>query len=310
MLLIRAAEEQIGDMVLAGNVHCPCHLGIGQEAIAVGVSANLRTTDRIFGGHRSHPHYLALGGDLRALFAEVLGRETGCSKGMGGSMHLYDAAHGFWGSVPIVGATIPLAVGAALACQKDHVGNVAVSYFGDGATEEGGFHESLNFASLYKLPVLFACENNLFSSHMHISQRQTSDSVARFAAAHGIRHAIVDGNDVIAVSQASKALLNDARMGAGPGFLEAVTYRWRGHVGPHEDLDVGVKRGGELGLWKHRDPVQRLYSALEARAILNAREMKNLQLEIAREIAVAWLQAEADPFPRPSATLGLVYAGQ
>ncbi len=155
MVLIRKAEEKIADGVTAGKLRCPCHLGIGQEAIAVGISAKLRATDRVFGGHRSHPHYLALGGSLYGLFAETLGRETGCSKGMGGSMHLYAEDKGFVGSVPIVAATVPLAVGAALAAQKDKRGNIGVSYFGDGSAEEGDVHESLNFASVIRLPMLF-----------------------------------------------------------------------------------------------------------------------------------------------------------
>ena len=205
MLLIRSCEEKIGDEVTKGNVHCPCHLAIGQEAIAVGVSKHLKKSDYVFGTHRSHAHYLAMGGSLRKLFAEVLGRASGCSLGMGGSMHLFDASHGFMGSVPIVSATIPIAVGAGLASKMAGGTELkaGVCYFGDGASEEGSLHESLNFAKIYQLPVFFICENNLFSSHLHIRLRQPADSIARFAEAHQIKFEVIDGNNVVEVAEAA-----------------------------------------------------------------------------------------------------------
>lgn len=308
MLLIRGAEERIGDAVTAGEVSCPCHLGIGQEAIAVGVSANLRRTDKLFGGHRSHSHYLAQGGSLYGLFAEVLGKVSGCSKGMGGSMHLYDGENGFIGSVPIVAGTIPLGVGGALAAQKDGRGDVGVSYFGDGATEEGCFHEAMNFAAIFKLPMLFVCENNLFSSHLHIDLRQPSSSVARFAEAHRMVWEIVDGNDVVAVARAVERLLAGAREGKGPGFLEAVTYRWRGHVGPREDIDVGVKRESDLVAWKKRDPIARLVEGLKHQGALSEASWTRLQEEVSEEIQNEWKKALEAPYPAGNATLNLVYA--
>jgi pyruvate dehydrogenase E1 component alpha subunit len=308
MLVIRAVEERIGDMVTAGRIACPCHLGIGQEAIAVGVAERLRNTDRVFGAHRSHSHFLAGGGDVTALFAEVLGKVTGCSRGMGGSMHLFDGASGFSGSVPIVAGTVPLAVGAGLAASMDGNGDLAVAYFGDGAIEEGAVHESLNLAANFRIPVLFVCENNLFASHLHISQRQVHDATSRFAVAHGIPHEMVDGNDLIAVAAAAGRLADRARAGEGPGFLEAVTYRWRGHVGPREDIDVGVNRSGDLAGWKKRDPVARLARALATDGALDDRAFGDLHAEVAREIDTAWAAAEAAPFPEPSATLDLVYA--
>ena len=184
MVLIRRAEEKVAALVTSGLVHCPCHLAIGQEAAAVGVAAAVAPGDYAFGGHRSHGHYLALGGDVDEMFAEILERATGCSGGMGGSMHLIAREHGLMGTVPIVATTIPLAVGAALAAKLAGSQALAVSFFGDGATEEGVFHESLNLAASMKLPVIFGCENNLFSSHLHIDLRQPTDSVARYAAAH------------------------------------------------------------------------------------------------------------------------------
>lgn len=308
ILQIRYAEECIGDAVAAGNVRCPCHLAIGQEAIAVGVSAKLTKQDKVFGGHRSHAHFLALGGSVYRLFAEILGRETGCSKGMGGSMHLFDAANGFVGSVPIVAATVPLAVGAALAAKKDGKNAVGVAYFGDGAAEEGCVHESMNFASAYRLPVLFVCENNLFSSHLHIDLRQPDSSIARFAAAHRMPYRVVDGNDVVAVARATQELLVASRQGQGPGFLEAVTYRWRGHVGAREDTDVGVKRNTDLVLWKQRDPLRRLADALIADGTLNQSEFIALQESVRTEVAMAWAEAEKAPFPPAENTLSMVYS--
>jgi len=222
-------------------------------------------------------------------------------------MHLYDGARGFMGSVPIVSATIPIAVGAALAARMDGKGDVAVSYFGDGASEEGVFHESLNLAANLNLPIIFVCENNLFASHLHINLRQPSDSVARFARAHRIRTEIVDGNDVIGVADAAQRLVERARKGNAPAFLETVTYRWRGHVGPSEDIDVGVKRNKELSRWKGRDPVKRLVTAMEKGEMLSSAGFSKLQEEVNTFINDAWLRAEQAPYPNRSALLELVY---
>ncbi len=218
MSLIRAVERQLADGRRDRLIGGPVHLGVGQEAIAAGVSQFLRPTDRVFGAHRSHSHLLALGSDICKLFAEVLGRETGHSKGMGGSMHLWDQSVGFYGSVPIVAGAVSLAVGAGMAARLQNTSNIAVAYFGDGACEEGVVHESLNLASIQKDPVLFVVENNLFASHMHISIRQPKDSTARFAEANKIPYRIVDGNDVIAVAKAANELIAAAREGKGPGF--------------------------------------------------------------------------------------------
>lgn len=310
MLLIRYAEEKIAEMVEAGLVRCPCHLGIGQEAVAVGVSHSLRPSDRIFGAHRSHSHFLALGGSLDALLAETFGKVTGCSCGMGGSMHLYAHEIGFAGSVPIVAASIPIAVGAALAHKLAGTDNVAVSYFGDGATEEGVFHESLNLAAIQRLPVLFICENNLYASHLDIKLRQPSDNVSRYAIANRIRSLIVDGNDVVAVAEAAKQLTQYARSGEGPAFLEAITYRWRGHVGPREDLDVGVRRKPEdIQAWKMRDPVKRLVEPMIEAGFLNEAALKQMELSIREEVSRAAERGKSDPYPAAAALLNTVLIG-
>ncbi len=309
MLTIRFAEEAVADLVETGKAVCPCHLGIGQEAIAVGVSSVLRRTDKVFGNHRSHSHYLALGGDLFAMYAEILGRKAGASQGMGGSMHLYAPEVGFNGSVPIVGATIPIAVGAGLAAKMDGKGDVAVTYFGDGACEEGVLHESLNMAAVYKVPVLFVCENNLYASHLDIRLRQPSDSTARFAEAHCIPYRVIDGNDVTVVAKAAGELVKASRAGHGAGFLEVVTFRWRGHVGPKEDIDVGVRRKPEiLKAWRHRDPVRRLREAMVTAGMLTDAEFEKTCAEIKITIADAVERARKAPYPETAALLDLVYA--
>jgi pyruvate dehydrogenase E1 component alpha subunit len=238
-----------------------------------------------------------------------MGKVTGCSKGMGGSMHLVSPAHGFMGSVPIVAGTIPVAVGAGLAAKMDGEGNVAVSYFGDGSTEEGGFHESLNLAAIYKLPVIFVCENNLYSSHLDIQLRQPSDSISRFAKAQSIPYRVVDGNDVVSVKHAAAELIDLARAGKGPVFLEAVTYRWLGHVGPHENIDVGVRRSQkDIDAWKKRDPIKRIVDAMIACEMITKEEIDIMQAGIKSDIERAVSQAEEAPYPDESQLEDTVYA--
>ena len=309
MMRIRLAERRLAEARRDGLIGGPVHLGVGQEAIAVGVSSVLHNTDRVFGGHRSHSHLLALGSSLRGLFAEILGKDTGLSRGMGGSMHLWDQPRGFYGSVPIVAGTVPLAVGAALAAKLQKTGDVAVAYFGDGAVEEGVVHESMNLARISGAPMLFVVENNLFASHMHISLRQPTDSTARFAIANDMQHRIVDGNDVVAVAAAAQALVSGARRGEGPGFLEAVTFRWYGHVDWREDIDVGVHRSlEELNDWRRRDPVRRLEEGMANAGIWSPADSAAISKQLEQEISGAWNQAIADPYPAPEALLERVYA--
>ena len=308
MLRIRHAERFLADGRRDGLIGGPVHLGVGQEAVAVGVSAELRKTDRVFGAHRSHSHVLAMGSSLRRLFAEILGKDTGLSRGMGGSMHLWDQPNGFYGSVPIVSGTVPLAVGAALAAKMQDCGDVGVSYLGDGAVEEGVVHESLNLARMLMAPAIFVVENNLFASHMHISLRQPKEATARFAAANDIPYEIVDGNDVVKVRAAAARLIGHARAGRGPGFLEAVTYRWYGHVDWREDIDVGVNRSAdEVSAWRKRDPISRLVAGLQALGLIDADQLAAIEVEMANEVAVAWEKAQADPYPPLSALTSRVF---
>jgi TPP-dependent pyruvate/acetoin dehydrogenase alpha subunit len=309
MLLIRKTEQQLALGRRNGLIGGPVHLGAGQEAIAVGISQNLQKSDRVFGAHRSHSHLLALNSDFYRLFAEVLGKKTGFSKGMGGSMHLYDQPNGFYGSVPIVAGTVSLAVGAAMAAKLQKTDDIGVAYIGDGAVEEGVVHESFNLAKIQNAPMLFVIENNLFASHMHISLRQPSDMISRFAVANDIPFKLVDGNDVVAIDKASKELIDDIRSGKGPALIELVTYRWYGHVDWRDDVDVGVDRSlDDIENWKERDPIKRLSKSMINAKMWSKKQEENLNDELEKEIQSAWERAMNDSYPSSDATLKYVYA--
>lgn len=298
MVRIRAAEERLADLVEAGEVRCPCHLSIGQEAIAAGVCRPLEPEDTVWGGHRSHGHYLAKGGDLDQMFAEIFGKALGCAAGRGGSMHLLAADVGILGTVPLVAATIPLAVGAALASKLRRDGRVAVAFFGDGAMEEGHCHESMNLAALYRLPVVFVCENNFYASHMALAERRAADNLVKTADAHAIPGDVVDGNDVLAVYDAAVRAIGRARAGEGPTFLECRTFRWRGHVGASWDMDVGIRRRNELQAWLARDPIARLRGVLTSAGV-DAAALDTLDRRVADEMRAAVEFARTAPYPSP-----------
>ena len=309
MMTIRKAEHQLALGRKNGLIGGPVHLGAGQEAIAVGVSQSLRSSDRVFGAHRSHSHLLALNPDVYRLFAEVLGKATGFSKGMGGSMHLFDQPSGFYGSVPIMAGTVPLAVGAAMAAKLSGTDDVGVAYIGDGAVEEGVVHESLNLAKTQNAPALFVIENNLFASHMHISLRQPSNRISRFAIANEIPHDLVDGNDVTSVFRAAKKQIEDIRSGKGPRLLELVTYRWYGHVDWRDDVDVGVERSNDnIEAWKAKDPIARLYQSMLEAELTNEATQSALNERLDLEVARAWEEAMGDPYPESNSTLKHVYS--
>lgn len=301
MVRIRRAEEAVADLIEAGEARCPCHLYIGQEAIAAGACAALDRTDTVWGGHRSHGHYLAKGGSLDSMFAEILGKVTGCSGGRGGSMHLLSPDQGILGTVPIVAGTVPLAAGAAMAYKMRKEPHVAVAFFGDGTLEEGHVHESMNLAALYRLPVIFLCENNLYSSHLHWSERRVLDNLDRAGEFHSIPGVRVDGNDVEAVYHAALDAIGRARAGQGPSFLECRTFRWRGHVGASSDIDVGVQRRGELQEWILKDPIARVATRLHG--------IHDLDDTIIRhEIHTAVRRAREGPLPPPERVFDHVFA--
>jgi pyruvate dehydrogenase E1 component alpha subunit len=307
MVRIRLAEEAIADIVEAGEVGCPCHLYIGQEAIAAGVCTALGPEDYVWGGHRSHGHYLAKGGDLRAMMAEIFGKATGCCEGRGGSMHLLARNVGILGTVPLVAATIPLAVGAALASTLRRDGRVSVAFFGDGATEEGHFHESMNLAGLYRLPTIFVCENNQYASHMPLLERRAGDNIVKSADAHGVAGVVVDGNDAAAMYAAAQRAVARARAGEGATLIEARTYRWRGHVGPSWDMDVGVQRKDELGEWLARDPIARTEAELRAAGVSDD-AIAAIRSRARSEVSEALEFARRSPYPNPTELTRHVYA--
>ena len=308
LTLIREAEIKIAKERKSGIVGCPVHLSAGQEAIPVGISQHLSKSDHIFGAHRSHAHVLALGSSVRKLFAELLGKSTGLSKGYGGSMHLHDKTVGFMGSVPIVGGTISIAVGAGLAIKQKGSEGVAIAYLGDGAVEEGVFHESLNFAKRNSLPVLFVVENNLFSSHMDINKRQPNAFTSRFAKANLINYEIVDGNNIIEIIKTSEELIKNIREDQKPALIEAVTYRWFGHVDWREDIDVGTNRCKEnLDQWKKRCPIKRFSSSLIKEKVFTENYLNDIRLETIKEINNDWEAALKDPVPEKNSLLRNVY---
>ncbi len=309
MLRIRRVEEAIADHYPAQEMRTPVHLCVGQEATPVGVSEHLDARDKVMSGHRSHGHYLAKGGDLRAMIAEIYGRETGCSRGKGGSQHLIDLDCGFLGSAPILASTLSIGVGVAWALKHQGTDGVAVAvvYFGDAATEEGVFHESVSFAALHSLPVLFVCENNLYSVHSDLSVRQPARPISDMALAYGIPGITCDGNDVLSVSQVAAQAVSRARLGLGPSLLVFDTYRWLEHVGPASDLELGYRSAEELELWKSRDPLQRL--RLRCRANVTGWDAveQRLETEILDEIVDAFSFARNSPFPDISEMLTDVF---
>ena len=300
MLRIRMVEERVADLLICGSdIICPTHLYTGQEAVAAGVCANLRQDDYVFSTHRSHGHYIAKGSSIKALMAELYTKVTGCSKGKGGSMHLASPDIGLPGSSAIVAGTIPLAVGAALAFSLQKKDSVSVAFFGDGATNEGVFYESLNIASLKKLPVVFVCENNLYSTHMPTSACLVDTDIYKKAELFNMPGIRIDGNNVIDVFQASKESVQNARLGKGPTLLECMTYRWHGHVGPYFDFDKGLRSKEEFDCWIDKCPVKQMERFLLQSSIMSNTENTELQKAIIREIREAVNFAQKSPYPEP-----------
>ncbi len=303
MVRIRLFEDKLAEEVLAGNIKTPCHLYIGQEAIAVGACAALKKSDYVFGTHRSHGHFLAKGGAMKPLMAEIYGKATGCSRGRGGSMHLVDLENGFMGAQPLVAGTIPLAVGAALGSQIKKDKRVTVAFFGDGAVDEGAFHESLNFAAIKNLPVIFICENNLYSSHLHIRERR-KNNIWEQASSVGITAVRVDGNDILKVYEAAKKAVSHARSGKGVFFIEAMTYRLRGHVGAHDniaDQDIrDIRNPKEVKAWLAKEPIWKFKKYLKTHGVLNENDFQKIEEAAQKEVEEAYKFMERSPYPKPS----------
>ena len=303
MVRIRLCEESFIEPILKGEVRCPVHLYSGEEAIAAGVCAALSETDYVFGTHRSHGHYLAKGGGMNGLVAEIYGKESGCSKGRGGSMHLIEPEKGVMGAAPIVAGTISLAVGAALGSRIRGEKRVSVGFFGDGATGEGVLYESLNFAALKKLPVLLFCENNFYSTHMPIRECRPADDIAEIGKPFGISSFKLDGNDVLEVYEASQKAVEACRNGTGPVFMECVTYRLRGHVGPDDNIQgshTDIRPKEEIEEWRKKDPVVNFERFLLINDTLQKEDIEETRQEAEREVEEAHLFAENSPYPKES----------
>ena len=300
MKRIRLVEEGIAERYPQGKMRCPMHLSIGQEAAAIGVCLALQQSDLAVSSHRAHAHYLSKGGNLKAMLAEIYGKATGCSSGRGGSMHLIDTNIGFMGSTAIVGNSIPVGVGLALSLQLRKSSAVSTVFCGDGSLEEGVFYESANFAAVRKLPVLFVCENNLYSVYSHLRVRQPQDrKIHKMVEAIGVPTLLVDGNDPQAVYEAALVAITHIRDGKGPFFLELTTYRWREHCGPNYDNDIGYRTEEEFQDWKQRDPIALFEEKLFTGRMLDKLAIKQMEDEIQAEILAAFDFAESSQFPEP-----------
>jgi len=309
MIRIRVFEERIADLVLEKKIITPCHLYTGQEAVATGVCHSLDRSDYLFGTHRSHGHYLAKGGDLKAAMAEIFGRATGCSKGRGGSMHLVAPEVGILGTSSIVSGSLSIAVGTALAESIRGTGRITAVFHGDGVPEEGSWHESVNLAAVRRQPVIFICENNLYCTHLSLEKRRVKDNIPEVAAAHGLKTDIVDGNNVLAVLAAAKKAAQAARAGEGPTLIECRTYRWRGHVGPNYDVDLGLRSQEEIDAWKDRCPIKHFSNYLVAAEVMTREEVNQVWQAAADEVDQAVAFALASPYPDPAEVTDYVYRG-
>ncbi|MBT6314872.1 MAG: thiamine pyrophosphate-dependent dehydrogenase E1 component subunit alpha [Alphaproteobacteria bacterium] len=307
MLTIRRFEEQASEGFQTGDIYGVVHAYIGEEAVAVGVCEALRDGDQIISTHRGHGHCIAKGADLNRMMAELYGRQDGYCKGKGGSMHIADFGIGMLGANGIVAGGISIITGAGLAAQMDGAGGVAVGFFGDGASNAGPFHESINIAATWKLPVIFVCENNLWAVNTRASDSVATPDVAARAAGYGIPGVIVDGNDVEAVHEAAQQAVARARAGEGPTLIEAKTYRHRRHTERADQPDA--RPADEIAAWMARDPIDLLIKRLqEQQGQLADDELEAIQAEVRTSIRTAVAFAEASPFPTLESALDDVFA--
>lgn len=310
VIRIRMTEEALSEQYKQQQMRTPTHFGVGQEAVAAGVCEALRSDDVVYTHHRSHNHYLAKGGTIRALAAELFGRETGCAAGRGGSVHLTARDKGFIASSAILGQTIAVATGSALAFKMDNSTRISVTFFGEATCEEGVFYESLNYASINRLPVLFVCENNLYSTESPLSVRQPAGTdLCERVKSFKVASERVDGNDVFAVNAAADRAANYLRRGQGPFFLECMTYRWLEHVGPNYDHEMGrsYRSKEELESWMKRCPMLRAREKMIAEGWASTEQFDSWRGEVANEVEDAIAFAKASPWPQVSALFDNVY---
>ena len=309
MLRIRKIEEEISTTYHNQEMRCPIHLSIGQEAIAVGVCENLKVNDKIVTAHRSHAHFLAKGGSLTGMIAELHGKETGCAKGLGGSMHLIDLKAGVYAAVPIVGSTIPIGTGIAWANKLKQKKDIVVAFFGDGATEEGVFFESLDFASLHSLPILFVCENNEYSVYSHISKRQSSKrNILKIAQSLGINSLKIDGNSVEKIFLKTNKIINKIRKSPSPFLIELKTFRNLEHCGPNNDDNLDYRSKNYLNFWKKKCPIKNYTNYLKNKKYLSNIKELNIKKRIKYEIDYAFNFAKKSKFPKKNLLQKYIYA--
>lgn len=304
---IRKVQLKIEELYHQDEMKTPVHLCIGQEAIAAAICENLTKEDYVFSNHRGHGHYIAKGGDLRAMIAELYCKETGCSRGRGGSMHLIDNSVGLMGSSSIVSGGIPLAVGAAMSSVFKKDGKISVVFFGDAASEEGVLYESMNFAALKKLPVAFVCENNFYSVFSHQSTRQAVTDIATRPKAFNILAYEVDGRDVIGAYEKSKEAIDYIRSNSKPVFIECRAYRWRGHAGPGDDLKNKYRKNKEWHEWINCCPVGKYRKVLLEEGILTEEKMREIDTAIDMEINNAFVFAQESPLPKKDELENYIY---
>lgn len=310
MVRIRLCEESLVEPILKGEVRCPCHLYSGQEAIAAGICACLNKDDYVFGNHRSHGHYLAKGASMFEMVAEIYGREAGCSRGRGGSMHLIAPEIGMLGAAPIVAGTISLAMGAALASSIRQDNRVAVSFFGDGATGEGVLYECLNFAALKKLPLAFVCENNFYATHMPVRDCRVENNIYKIGEPFCISSFEVDGNDVLQVYEIGRTAIEQCRKGLGPVLIECQTYRFRGHVGPDDNIQgdhTDIRPPAEVQSWLQKDPITRFEEYLLNHEMVDREFLQSVWDEVNQEVAQAHALAKQSPLPEPKDLTSYVF---
>jgi len=305
MLTIRRFEERVVNEFSQGNIAGFVHSYIGEEAIATGVCAHLSKNDRIVSHHRGHGHCIAKGADIKRMMAEIYGKSTGYCKGKGGSMHIADFSIGMLGADGIVGAGLPIATGAAMAAQLENKGNIAVVFFGDGACQEGEFHESLTMASIWKLPLLFICENNLYGVNTPQEYALGAKEITRMPEAYHIPNRVVNGNDVIAVYQAAQAAIAAVRKG-GPYFLECRTYRWHKHFLSSYLLDLRPPE--EIEAWKKKCPLLAFEAHLLQSGIATSSDLDAINEKVLSEVEEAVRYALESPYPQPEAALEDVYS--
>ena len=309
MKRIRFVEEEIARRYAEGAMRCPTHLSVGQEAVAAAVGLTLKNKDMAVSGHRAHAHYLAKGGDLKAMLAEIYGKAAGCSQGKGGSMHLIDESVGFMGSTAIVGGTVPVGVGLAYGMKVKKSDQVSCIFLGDAVVETGAFFESVNFAVLKKLPVLFVCENNLYSVYSPLNVRQPEGrSIAAMVAGLGMPTYSGDGNDVAGVYAKVCESVAEIREGGGPRLVEFSTYRWLEHCGPSYDNHIGYRSESEFLEWQEKEPIKRFERVMLDNSTITAAELELMNDSIAMEVENAFTFAETSPMPAVDSAYSDLYS--